>query len=69
MATTAFNKNKTFHKKTELNLRMKLSKCYIWCIALYGAETWTFLRVDEKYLESFEKWCWGRMENTVGPIV
>jgi hypothetical protein len=26
-------------------------------IALYGAETWTLRKVDQKYLESFEMWC------------
>jgi hypothetical protein len=36
--------------------------CYIWSIALYGAESWTFRKVDQKYLESFEMWCWRRME-------
>ena len=30
-------------------------KCYIWSIAVYGAVTWTFQ-------ESFEMWCWRRME-------
>ena len=29
---------------------------------LYGAETWTLRKVDEKYLESFEMWHWRRME-------
>jgi hypothetical protein len=29
---------------------------------LYGAETWTLGPVDQKYLESFEMWCWRRME-------
>jgi hypothetical protein len=37
-------------------------KCYIWGIALYGAGTWTLRKVDQKYLESFEMWCWRRME-------
>ena len=36
-------------------------KCYIWSIALYGAETWTLRAVDQKHLEIFEMWCW-RME-------
>jgi len=35
---------------------------------LYGAETWTVGRVDQKYLKSFEMRCWGRME-TVGQII
>ena len=37
-------------------------KCYIWSIASYGAETWTLREVDQKHLESFEMWCWRRME-------
>ena len=27
-----------------------------------GAETWTLLVVDQKYMESFEMLCWRRME-------
>jgi hypothetical protein len=29
---------------------------------LYGAERWTLRKIDQKYLESFEMWCWRRME-------
>jgi hypothetical protein len=29
---------------------------------LYGAETWTLRAVNQKHLESFEMWCWRRME-------
>jgi len=36
--------------------------CYIWGIDLYGAETWMLRAVDQKHLESFEMWCWRRME-------
>jgi hypothetical protein len=53
MATAAFNKN-LFTNKLDLNLRKKR---YIWSIALYGAETWTLRKLDQKYLESFEMWC------------
>ena len=31
-------------------------------MAVYGAETWTLRAPDQKYLESFEMWCWRRME-------
>ena len=37
-------------------------KCYIWSIALYGAETLTLRAVEQEHLESFEMWCWRRME-------
>ena len=59
----AFNKKNTpFSSKLDLNLRKKLVKCYIWSMAFYGAETWTLRTADQKYLESFEMWCWRRME-------
>ncbi|PNF26419.1 hypothetical protein B7P43_G16609 [Cryptotermes secundus] len=55
MAKAAFSKKKKlFTSKLDLNLRKKLVKCYIWSIALYGAETWTLRAVDQKHLESFE---------------
>jgi hypothetical protein len=63
MAKAAFKKKKNlFTSKLDLNLRKKLVKCYIWSIALYGAEKWTLRKVDRKCLESFEMWCWRRME-------
>ena len=31
-------------------------------MALYGAENWTLRATDLKRLESFEMWCWWRME-------
>jgi hypothetical protein len=63
MDKAAFNKKRTLFTSTlNLELRKKLVKCYIWSIALYGAETWTFRAVDQKHLESFEMWCWRGME-------
>jgi len=63
MAKAAFNKKRALFTSTlDLKLRKKLVKCYIWSIALYGAETWTIRIVDQKHLESFEMWCWRRME-------
>jgi hypothetical protein len=63
MAKAACN-NKRFliTSKMNLELRKKLLKCYIWSVALYGAETGTVWGVDQKQLESFEMWCWRRME-------
>jgi len=63
MAKATFNKKRAlFTSALDLELRKKLLKCYIWGIALYGAETWTLWAVDQKHLESFEMWCWRRME-------
>ena len=62
MAKAASNKTTLFTSKLDLNLRNKLVRCCIWSIALFGAETWTLWKVDQKYMESFEMWCWKRME-------
>jgi len=63
IAKAAFNKKRAIFSSTSgLKLRKKLLKCYIWSIALCGAETWTLRAVDQKHLESFEMWCWRRME-------
>ena len=63
MAKTASNKKRALFTSTlDLKLRKKLIKYYIWGIALYGVETWKIRAVDQKHLESFEMWCWRRME-------
>jgi hypothetical protein len=70
MAKAAFNKKKALFTGTlDLELRKKLVKCYIWSTGLYGDETWTLRAVDQKNLESYEMWCWRRMEKSVGPIM
>jgi hypothetical protein len=63
MDKSAFNKKRTlFFFFFYLEMRTKLVKCYIWSIALYGAETWTLQAVDQKHLDSFEMWCGRKME-------
>jgi hypothetical protein len=70
MAKAAFSEKKAlFNSRLHLNLRKKLEKCNIWNIALCGGETWTFQKVGQKYIESFEMWCWRRMERSDGLMV
>ena len=66
MAKAAFNKKRALFTSTlDLELRKKLVKCCIWSIALYGAETWALRALDQKHLESFEMWCWRRIEKII----
>jgi hypothetical protein len=46
----------------DLELRKKPVKCYIWSVALYGAESETLRAVDQEHLESVELWCWTRID-------
>jgi hypothetical protein len=63
MAKAAFNKKRTlFTDKSNLNLKNKIMKCYTLSVALYVAETCTFREVDQKWLDSFELWCWRMMD-------
>jgi hypothetical protein len=63
MAKAACNKKRVlFGSTSDLKLRKTLVKCYTRSIALYGAATWTLRTADQKHLESFEMWCWRRME-------
>ena len=40
MAKAAFNKKKNLStSKLDLNLRKRLVRCYVWSIAMFGAET------------------------------
>jgi hypothetical protein len=59
--------NAAFTSKMDMELKKKLVKCYIWSVALqvYGTETRTLQSVDQKLLESFEMWCWRRMEKII----
>ena len=67
MANTAFNKKRALLTSTlDLKLRKKLVKCYIWSIAMYGAETWTLWAADQKVLKCGAGDGWKR---SVGPIM
>jgi hypothetical protein len=46
MTKAEFSRKKTlFNSKLDLELMKKPGKCYIWSIALYGAETWTLRKL------------------------
>ena len=63
MAKEAFNRMRSiFCKPLEKELRKRLMKCFVWSVALYGAETWTLRRNEQKRLEAFEMWILRRME-------
>ena len=37
-------------------------KCFVWSVALNGADTWTLRCNEQKRLKAFEMWIWRRME-------
>ena len=70
MAKAAFSKKKTlFTSKLDLNLRKKLIKCYIWSMALYGAETWTLRAADQNNWKVLKCGVGEGWRRSVGPIM
>ena len=63
MYKAAFKKKKAlFTSKLDLNLSHKVTNFYIWGITFYGVEYWTLWKIDQKYLEICEVFCWRGME-------
>ena len=43
------------------NLKMKILKCLVWPIMLYGCEAWTTKKADDKMIETAEMWFYKRL--------
>jgi len=58
-----FNNKKQllFLNNLKLEMKKKLIKSCIWSVALYGSETWTLGKNEERVINAFETWCWRRM--------
>ncbi|KAG1656182.1 Transmembrane and TPR repeat-containing protein 4 [Nymphon striatum] len=59
----AFNNMKGIFVSRKINIKLKLRlvKCYIWSILLYGVETWTISKKMEERLEAYEMWIYRRI--------
>jgi hypothetical protein len=44
-----------------LEIEKMLTQIYIWSVALYGSDTWTLGKNEEKVINALEAWCWKRM--------
>ena len=42
-------------------MKKKLIKICIWSVALYGSETWTPGKNEERVVNAYETWSWRRM--------
>ena len=62
-AKVMFNNKKQLLCSNNLSLEMKkkLIKSCIWSVALYGSETWTLGKNEERITNAFETWRWRRM--------
>ena len=63
VAKMAYNKMKRIlsNMSMTLSLRIRLLKCYVWSVLLYGCETWTVSKKIRKRIEAAEMWFYRRM--------
>jgi len=58
---TFFEYRKLLSNNFNLNLRIRMIKCFVWSVTLYAAETRTLIKAERKWLEAFRFWIWRRM--------
>jgi predicted oxidoreductase (fatty acid repression mutant protein) len=51
----------SFHQQKGRKFKEEFSEVLHFEHSCVTAETWTLRKVDQKYLENFEVWCWRRM--------
>lgn len=63
IARSTFVRFNTYLLRQEIpmNLRLRVVKCYIWPILLYGAETWSLKAKSLNRIEAFEMWILRRL--------
>ena len=44
-----------------IDTKVNIAKALVWSLALYGCESWTIRKKEEKTLYSFEMWLWRRV--------
>lgn len=63
IARSSFNRMKRVlcNRNLKISLRIRMLRCYIWPILLYGCEAWTIKEDLRKRVEAFEMWAYRRM--------
>ena len=63
MAKSSFNNMRTIltNMKISMKLRIRLVKCFVWSVLMYGCEAWTLDKRMKKRIEAMEMWILRRM--------
>jgi hypothetical protein len=61
MEKASFKKKKNYHQQIALKFKQETTILLHWSTALYDDDISTLRKVEQKYVGSFEVWCWRRM--------
>ena len=48
-----------------LPTNIRLLKAMVFPVVMYGCESWRIKKVECQRIDSFELWCWGRLESSL----
>ncbi|KAF6214379.1 hypothetical protein GE061_009119 [Apolygus lucorum] len=62
-ARATFIRMKPFlcHRDLGLDMKMRIVRCYVYPVLLYGAESWTLSEDAERRIQAFEMWVYRRL--------
>ena len=49
-----------------LPTKVRLVKAMVLLVVMYGCESWTIKKVEHRRIDTFELWCWRRLEESLG---
>ena len=44
-----------------LSTKVRLVKAMVFPVVMYGCESWTMKKVEQRRVDAFELWCWRRL--------
>ena len=49
-------------KEIRMSTKKRLLRALVFPVVLYGSESWTMTKADRRRVDSFELWCWRRLQ-------
>ena len=49
------------NRDTSLSTKVHLVKAVVFPVVVYGCESWTIRKAEQRRIDAFELWCWRRL--------
>ena len=49
-----------------LQTKVRLVKAMVFPVVMYGCESWTVKKAEDRTIDAFELWCWRRLLRVLG---
>ena len=55
------NLESIFKSRDTMPTKVRLVKAMVFCVVMYGCESWTVKKAERQRIDAFELWCWRRL--------